>query len=329
MRSATDIEERRWALKLALDFSRDNKDLKNRCKNYKYTAFFLPIKGFCDYHEAPLTASTGFFPKRNRRKYPDTPFTADFIRKVLAVLNERDRAICLCELQAGQAIKQILVDLNKQARYIFQQIDAGAQRIRLDFDERKGNGFPYFTYISADAIQAIQKWRPIRQQILNELGNKSNYLFITKDGAPVKCKAFHTQLRTKLINHGLYGGPLSCRSHGFRKFFEQEASPPERGISMGYITFMMGHSAPPPQDATHRLDIVGGTYDNAPRVYANVVEKEYIKLEPYLNIYTGLAAKGADLILTPEDEKDLKDIKDIMKAIREHRLELVCTKEEI
>ncbi len=91
---------------------------------------------------------------------------------------------------------------------------------------------------------------------------------------------------------------------------------------------MMGHSSPPPQDTTHRLDIVGGVYDNAPRVYANIVEREYAKLEPYINIYSGLAARGADLTLTPEDEASLKEIKEILKAIKEKRLKLVAAKED-
>jgi integrase len=241
-RSAKTVEDRRWALKLALEYSRDNPDLKGKATNYVYAAFFLPVKLFCDYHEAPLTTVKGFFPKRGRRKYPDRPFTVKFVKEALAVLSQRDRAVCMVQLQSGQGIKQVLVDVNRQCRYILREIDAGKQRIRLDFTERKGNGFAYFTFISTDAIQEIQKWRSVRTQILKRLGVDSEYLFITDTGKPLPCKQFHNNLRLMFMRHKLYSGPLSVRSHGFRKFFEQEASPPERGISKSYVGFMMGHS---------------------------------------------------------------------------------------
>lgn len=283
-RATDSIEERRWALRMVLEYSRDNPDLAGKAKNYKYTAFFLPVKQFLDYHETPLTATKGFFPKRDRRKYQDTPFTVESVRQILAALNQRDRAVCMTELQSGQSIKQVLVDVNRQARYVFREIDEGKQRIRLDFQERKGNGFNYFSFISQDAIQEIEKWRPIRERILKNLHMKSDYLFITEYGKPEDCKLFHNTLRLTLTRHKLRTGPLSIRSHGFRKFFEQEASPPERGISKSYISFMMGHSNGDGKD--HKLDVVGGVYDNAPRTYPNVVEKEYQKLEPYINIYS-------------------------------------------
>lgn len=171
-RSANSVEDRRWALKLALEYSRDNPDLKGKAANYVYAAFFLPVKMFCDYHEAPLTTINGLFAKRGRRKYREKPFTVEFVKRALAVLSQRDRAICMVQLQSGQSIKQVLVDVNKQCKYIFHEIDAGKQRVRLDFTERKGNGFAYFTFISRDAIQEIQKWRPQREQILRKLGEK-------------------------------------------------------------------------------------------------------------------------------------------------------------
>ena len=311
-RAATSIEDRRWALSLVLEFSRDNPDLKGKAMQYKYSAFFLPIKLFCDANEAPLTTTDGFFPKRNRRKYQEKPFTADFVKKVLGLLNQRDRAVCMTQLQSGQGIEQVLVDVNCMCRHVFGEIDAGKKRIRLDFPERKGNGFKYFSFISSDAIQEIQKWRVIREQWLKDLGIKSDYLFITNRGKPLTCKVFHNNFRLIMMRRGLYKMPYSVRRHGFRKFFEQEASPPERGISKAYVSFMMGHSRGTGED--HKLDVVGGVYDGAPRVYPNVVEKEYAKLEPYINIYTGRPSRvEEDLELSDED------IKALMEMLREFK----------
>jgi integrase len=320
-RKTDNIEERRWALKLALEYSRDNPDLKGKAKNYAYTAFYLPVKMFCDYHEAPLTTSNGFFPKRSRRKYSEKPFTVEAVCKILSVLSQRDRAVCMTELQSGQSIKQVLVDINRQCKYLFREIDQGKQRIRLDFAERKGNGFNYFSYISQDTIQEIQKWRSIRERILQGLGVKSEYLFITESGKPLTRKLFHNNFRLTLTRHKLYTGPLSIRSHGFRKFFEQEASPPERGISKSYISFMMGHSSGDGSD--HKLDVVGGVYDNCPHTYPSVVEKEYEKLEPYINIYTGKTSVGNQgLDLNNEEAATLKQF---LAGLRNGRIKMSPT----
>jgi len=289
-RAANTIEERRWALTLALEFSRDNPDLEDRAMQYKYSAFFLPVKLFCDANEAPLTTTNGLFPKRSRRKYQDRPFTVDFVKKILSLLNQRDRAVAMTQLQSGQSIQQVLVDINRQCKYIFKEIDSGKKRIKFEFAERKGNGFNYCSFISVDAIQEIKKWRVIREQWLRNLGMDSDYLFITNTGKPLRCKVFHNNFRLIMMRHDLYKVPYSVRRHGFRKFFEQEASPPDRGISKSYVSFMMGHSKGTGQD--HKLDVVGGVYDPAPTVYPDVVEVEYAKLEPYINIYSGKVAES-------------------------------------
>ena len=285
---AENVEERRWALRLALEYSRDNPDLKGKAASYKYSAWFLPVKTFCDYNEAPLTTRKGFFPKRGRRKYSGKPFVADFIKRALGLLNQRERAVCMVQLQSGQSIQQVLDDISMQCKRIYREIDQGKERIRFDFPERKGNGFKYFSFISRDAIQEIQKWRPLREQIIRKIGKETDYLFITETGRKLSRKQFHNIVR--LAWRKLRNGPYQVSSHGFRKFFEQEASPPERGISKSYVTYMMGHSSGKDSNGiqiNHPLDVVGGVYDTAPRVYPDVVENEYAKLEPYINIYSG------------------------------------------
>jgi site-specific recombinase XerC len=310
-RGADSVEERRWALRLALEYSRDNPDLRGRALHYRYSAWFLPVKMFCDYHEAPLTSINGFFPKRGRRKYEDKPFTVDFVKRILSVLSVRDRAVCMVMLQSGQSIEQVLNDVNMQADYVISQIKAGVERIRLDFKERKGNGFRYFSFISRDAIQEIRKWLPIREQWLKNVGMKdSKWLFITDSGKPLTPKLFHNIFRQKMIRHKLRERPYSVRTHCFRKFFEQEASPPERGINKAYVSFMMGHSTG--DGSTHRLDVVGGVYDKGPWVYENAVEKEYEKLEPYINIYSGKAVE-ASLGISEQDLEALKQLLELMK----------------
>lgn len=316
-RNAGSVEERRWALRLALEYSRDNPDLADKALHYRYCAWFLPVKAFCDYFEAPLTSVNGFFPKRNRRKHEDKPFTVDFVKRILSVLSQRDRAVCMVMLQSGQSIEQVLVDVNEQAKYVIAKINVGAERIRLDFKERKGNGFKYFSFISKDAIQEIRKWLPIREQWLKNMGVKdSRWLFITDSAKPLTPKLFHNIFRQKMIRHKLREGPYSVRTHCFRKFFEQEASPPERGINKAYVSFMMGHSTG--DGLTHRLDVVGGVYDKGPWVYERAVEKEYEKLEPFINIYSGKAVEASLGI----SEQDLDALKQLLQMMKEGKIKI-------
>jgi len=70
----------------------------------------------------------------------------------------------------------------------------------------------------------------------------------------------------------------SHTTHMLRKLFKTESRPPERGIDQDIIEFMMGHKA--------GLDAVGGVYDRTPELYAGVIEREYEKLEPHLNIFS-------------------------------------------
>jgi hypothetical protein len=98
-------------------------------------------------------------------------------------------------------------------------------------------------------------------------------------------EAWKSPFRERLERHGIYKGPYSVIFHMFRKIFESEASPPDRGISKDYVRFMMGHSV---DDVGDQLDVPGGTYDQAPFTHPDAVEREYAKLELYINIYSGV-----------------------------------------
>lgn len=77
---------------------------------------------------------------------------------------------------------------------------------------------------------------------------------------------------------------------------------------------MTGHSSG--TDVIKRQDMPGGIYDNAPRVYLDVVEREYEKLEPYLNIFTGKHSIE-ELPISEAEWQDLNDLLSFMKENRE------------
>lgn len=279
--------ERCWGKSLIVQFSRDNPDLAKASDSTKLTSYMVPVKRFSADNEVELCSEQSLMGVV-KRKYSEPAYTVELARKVLGVLNQRDRAVCMCMLQSGQSIRQVLVDVNLQSNYVLGEIAKGKERVRIDFKERKGNNFPYHSFISTDAITEIKKWLPVREGIIEQTGKGSDFLFITENGTVLAPKMFLIEYVHTMQRHGLWTGPLSVRSHMFRKIFETEGSPPDRGISKEYLLFMMGHSSG--TEVVKRQDMPGGVYDNAPKIYLDVVEREYCKLEPFINVYSGRSA---------------------------------------
>lgn len=297
-RGSLNLEERRWALKLVLEFSRDNPVWRDRADGYKYH-FFSVVKSFFDYHEVNLTSGKGVFGKRRTRKFKPKQISVVDAKKILGCLNQRDRTICLVMMQSGQGIGEVLNKVNYMLDYLVGCIKAGAQRIRIDFDERKGNGFRYFSFISRDAIQELRKWMALREKWLK--GKKDpGLLFITKRANPLTVGKFESHFDDKLRRAKIKKDPFTFTTHMFRKLFKTEAGPPERGIDRDCIEFMMGHSS--------GIENVGGVYDKMPELYADVIEREYAKLEPYINIYSGKTAETEGLGISEEDVDTLKQL---------------------
>jgi hypothetical protein len=303
-RAGLQVEDRRWALKLALEFSRDNPDFAGESDSHKYV-MFTAIKQFFAYHEADLTSSRAVFGKRVKRKFKTKQFSVADVKKILGCLKQRERTICLVQLQSGQGIGEVLNRFNFMFDYVDGYIKAGAERIRIDFDERKGNDFNYFSFISRDAIQELKKWFAVRKKWLKHARVDSNAIFITRTGKPYTVQGFMGRYAEQVTKAGFRTGPFSVNSHKFRKLFKTESRPPERGIDQDCVEFMMGHLS--------GIESIGGVYDKTPELYAGVIEREYAKLEPYINIYSGKAAETEGLGISEEDLASLKQLLPMMK----------------
>lgn len=315
-RQSRRVEDRCWGKNLALEFTRDNPDMKGKSHSLLYGAMYKSVNLFCRAHEVELTSAKGAFGQKIRRKYKPAPYTIALAKKVMAVLSQRDRAICMLGLQTGQSVTQILEDVNGQCEYVQREISAGKKRIRFDFPERKGNAFPYYSFCSIDAITELQKWLVIREKWLGN--RKGPYLFIRRSGGKLTPESWKGPFREILLRHGVYKGPYTAVFHMFRKIFESEASPPDRGISKDYVRFMMGHAV----DCWNgdKLDVPGGTYDQAPFTHPDAVEREYEKLEPYINIYTGKAATAKGLNISDEDAEEFEEL---LQFFREGRIKIL------
>ncbi len=271
------VEDLDWACSLVLRFTRDNPVWRDCADRFKL-CMFIKVKQFFDRYRVPLSLEKGVFGKTKRRKYSPKQMTVDVALKVLGVLRQRERAVCMTMFQSGQSVDAILNFFNVQYDYLVGCLKNEQSRIRLDFPERKGNGFAYFSFISNDAIQELKKWLVIRQKWLDKHGKTSSYVFVMNNGEPLTVKKFEVQFYRTIKRAKLSTGPFMLTSHMFRKLFKTESSPPDRGVSSDYAEFMMGHMS--------GIESVGGIYDRTPEIHEEVVEKEYGKFEEFLNIYS-------------------------------------------
>jgi len=254
-RQSTSVQDRQWLLGLVLEHSRDNPAFMNYADMRKYD-IFMTVKSFCDYHEVVLTTAKGVFGRKRKKKNHRKQMALSGAKKILGKMNQRDRAICLIMLQSGMSVGTVLNDLNYMwHNQVKPQLDAGCQRLKIEFDERKGNGTWYFTYISRDGIQELRKWLEERKRIVEDaLADGRAVSKAIVEGEPI----FITSSATPLRSHR-WGEQFSRRwspkttTHMFRKLFKSEASVPDRGINRSYVEFWMGHSG-----GATLLDVTGG-----------------------------------------------------------------------
>ena len=296
LRQSASVQNRQWLLKLVLEHSRDNPEFEGFAGGRKYD-IFSSIKNFCDYHEVSLTTAKGVFGRKRKRKNRRKQIRVEELKQLLGSMSQRDRTISIIQFQSGMEIGAVLYKFNYMWHSQIQpQLDAKRHRVKIEFDERKGNDTPYFTFISRDAVHELRKWLLERQKIVDKLLADRKQLpretvegepiFITSRGTPLResqyLRQFNKRMKGKVV------------THMFRILFESEAKVPSRGIDKDYIKFWMGHITD--------LDDAGGTYDRNPEIREEVVEEEYAKLEPYINIYSGVQRRP----LSEEDQVWMK-----------------------
>ena len=314
LRQNGDITEKRWLLNLVLEHTRDNTRFENLDDETKYD-IFTTIKAFCTDYEVPLTLARNVYGgKRRRRKNFRKQLTSFEAKRLLGEMNQRDRAIHLIQIQSGMSIGDVLDKFNYMwFSQVKPQLDVGYERLRIEFDERKANGTWYYTFISRDGIQELRKWLKEREKIVEEALTSGSEvskeiiegdpIFITFRATPLKRAHYTSQFNKKT------GGKVT--THMFRKLFKSEASVPDRGINRNYVEFWMGHIGG--ANLSSRLDATGGVYDRTPEIYEKTHEKEYAKLEPYVNIYSGVQQYP----VTPLDEEWMQFSSTLREVLQE------------
>lgn len=309
-RESGSLEERRFHVGLVLEFTRDNEDpyFKGLSDSRKYQAYII-VKGFYDYHEVPLTAAKGKYGGRRKRKNHPRQMTLSEAKRILGLMPQRERTILIIILQSGLELGGVVYKFGYMWPYIKRQLDAGKERIKIEIDERKGSGKWYFTYISRDAVQELKKWLVLRARIIewakSRLGavdpeiEGGTPVFITNFATAYGQQNFFQNYLYTMRKHKIKRAPYEKVSHMLRKLFKTEASIPDRGVDRNIVEFFMGH--------VNGIELVGAEYDRTPEIYERVIEREYEKIEPYINIYSSsVAARRTDPLL--QDIEQLSQI---------------------
>ena len=236
---SNDVSDKRFHVNLVLEHSRDNSDFAEFSDGRKYQ-IYATIKNFYGYHEVILTRAKGKFGKRKKRKYYPKQISLVDLRRILGVLGQRERTIALIMFQSGLEIGAVLYKFSYMWDQIKPQLESGAERIKIEVDERKGYGNWYFTYVSRDAIHELRKWMVLRRRIVERAKEKSGYIspkieegipiFITNNATPYGENNFHHNYDYIIRKRRLKRLPYAKVSHMFRKLFKTEASIPERAI---------------------------------------------------------------------------------------------------
>ena len=305
-RQSDNVQDRQWLLNLVLFHTRDNCDFVDFADMTKYR-IFTTVKSFCGYHEVVLTTAKAVYGKKRKKKNHRKQIDVNKGKKVLGGLSLRDRTICLIMWQSGMCIGEVLEKFSYMWHsQVKHQLESGVERLKIEFDERKGNGTWYYTYISRDAIHELRKWLEQREKIVEDLimsGREIQQsvldgepIFITRYGTALTARQFVKQFNR------LMGGKVT--SHMFRKLFKSEASVPDRAIDSNIIKFFMGRA-----EATDRLDGAGGIYDRNPEIREGICEKEYAKLEIFINIYSS----KVQVLHDDETEKLRREVADLRR----------------
>ena len=308
-RKSDDPIERKWLLFLVLEHSRDNPDFKGYSDIRKYDIFQC-VKNFCEHYEVSLTTAKNVYGRRRKKKNWRKQITLAEAKKFLGRVSQRNRAILLIMLQSGMGIGEVLNKFGyRWHSQVKPQLEARCECLRIEFDDRKATGRWYYTYVSRDGIHELRKWLMVRKRIVEGLledGKEVSQsviegepIFITSRAKMLSGEAFAHQLRKRS------GGRVT--SHMFRKLFKSEASVPDRAIDRKVIEFFMGHVS--------GIDAVGGEYDRNPEIREEVLEKEYAKLEPFINIYSAVQVEP----LTEESREWMRFYKALWNAVKDDR----------
>jgi integrase len=280
---------------------------------------YTSIRSFYKHNKAELPSYALKFKDKTTIKpiVTQQPITLEEIKQLLTIAKPREKAMYLIQLQSGMdrstfseyfnlnCWQQISKQLGNEDPELW---DLSKAPIRIDLVRVKTRT-AYYSFISTDAIQALQAWLNVRKTLTNKPMQSGEPLFITNHRTNIGKEQMSYSFNQLAISAGLeskkYGRASEVRyrfhSHELRDTFRTACT--SSGVDHPVAEFFIGHS----------IDRLG--YDKSPQVYPDYYRSQYMKVQPLLNIFSDQSLK----------EKKLEDLE---KKISDKILEIEMLKQK-
>jgi hypothetical protein len=277
--------DRYYHISLIEDFFAESK-LNAWQKKSTYTAirsFYKHCKGELPSYPLNFKDKTGMKPIVSQQ-----PITLDEMRQLLIKAKPREQAMFLIQLQSGMdrstfaeyfnlySWPQLVKQLGNEDPAFW---DLSKAPIQLDLFRVKTH-VQYYSYLSVDALKALQAWLNVRKTLTNKPMQNGEPIFISLQRTPVKKEQLSYLFNQLAISAGLESRKYGKASEIRYRFHEHEIRDTFRtactvsGVAHPVAEFFIGHS----------IDKLG--YDKSPQVYPEHFKNEYSKVEPMLNIFS-------------------------------------------
>jgi hypothetical protein len=280
---------------------------------------YVAIRSFYKHNKAELPRYALKFKENGVTKplVTQQPITLEEMRQLLAVAKPREQAIFLISLQAGLDRSTFAEYFNLNCwRQITQQLgnndpelwDLSKAPIQINLVRIKTH-VPYYSFISVDALKALQAWLNVRKTLTNKPMREGEPLFISKQRTPLKKESLSYLFNQCAISAGLeskkYGKASEIRyrfhGHELRDIFRTTCT--VSGLDHPVSEFFIGHT----------IDKLG--YDKSPTVYPEHYKAQYKKVEPMLNIFSSLGVNAKKL---GDMEQKLNDKEKVIDALAQN-----------
>lgn len=300
-----------------------------KLSSFQEKSAYTAIRSFYKHNKAALPSySLNFRQKPLKPVVTQQPITLDELKILLSTAKAREKAIFLVMLQGG-------IDRSTLAEYfnfyawpqITKQLgsedpenwDLSRLPIRINLTRVKTR-VEHYTFISVDAVKALQQWLNVRKTLMGKPMQNGEALFLTAQRNALRKESVSTIFNRLAIAAGLeskkYGKASEIRyrfhAHELRDTFRSACT--VAGVAHPVAEYMIGHS----------IDKLG--YDKSPTVYPEHFRAEYAKVEPMLNIFSNQAV---DLKKLEELEAKIQEKESVIQSLIQNGHEKATEMDEL
>ncbi|MGO8806693.1 MAG: tyrosine-type recombinase/integrase, partial [Candidatus Bathyarchaeia archaeon] len=276
---------------------------------------YTSIRSFYKHNKAALPPyPIKFKDKTQKVTVSQAPISLDEIRLLLTNAKPREKGIFLCCLQAGldrstfcdcfnfQAWPQLVKQLGSENP---ENWNLKESPVRIDLTRTKTSN-NYYTFVSTDALKALQQYLKIRETLTGQPMKAGQPLFLTPQREGMKDDNISRLFNRLAITAGLevkkYGKPSEIRyrfhCHELRDTLKSACS--VAGVAHAVSEYILGHS----------IDNLG--YDKSPEAYPEHYRTEYKKVEAMINIFSN---QGMDAKKLGDLERKVEEKEKVVQAL--------------